>query len=122
VQGTVDSSTGAVTWGSPVTLDSSVAVVGLYNDLVVNNLNGKIDVCYYEGTNGDLKVATWDGSWNIHVIDSAGDTGLYCSTALESDGEVTISYYDKSRGSLRFAHSPTPPLPIFINYLPIVIK
>jgi len=121
--GTVDVS-GAVTWIQYQTLDSSFPVVGIYNDLIVNNLNGERYVCYYDKTWGNLKVAKWDGSpaWDVFIVDSEGDTGLYCSTALESDGEVTISYYDKSRGSLRFAHSPTPPLPIFINYLPIVIK
>jgi hypothetical protein len=122
VRGTVDSGTGAVTWGSPVTLDSSVAAVGQYNDLVVKNSTGEINVCYYDGTNGDLKVAKWDGSWSLLVIDSAGDTGLSCSTALESDGEVTVSYYDKSRGSLRFAHNPVETIDTYFNYIPFVIK
>ena len=122
VRGTVDSGTGAVTWGSPVTLDSSGDVAGLYNDLVVNNSTGERNVCYYDGTNGNLKVAKWDGSWNLLVIDSAGDTGLYCSTALESDGEVTVSYYDKSRGSLRFAHNPVEAPDSYFIYIPIAIK
>ena len=121
IRGTVGAF-GAVAWGTPVTLDSSVAMVGQYNDLVVNSLSGRLDVCYYEGTNGELKVAKWDGSWNLLVIDSAGDTGLYCSTALESDGEVTISYYDKSRGSLRFAHNPVETIYTHFNYIPFVIK
>jgi len=122
VRGTVDSGTGAVTWGSPVTLDSSVVAVGQYNDLVVKNSTGELNVCYYDGTNGDLKVAKWDGSWSLLVIDSVGDTGLYCSTALESDGEVTVSYYDQSRGSLRFAHNPVETTDSYFIYIPIVIK
>jgi hypothetical protein len=114
---------GAVDWDQPpITLDSSVAMVGQYNDLVVKNSTGEINVCYYDGTNGDLKVAKWNGSWNLHVIDSAGDTGLSCSTALESDGEVTVSYYDQSRGSLRFAHNPVDTPDSYFNYIPIVIK
>jgi len=132
VRGTVDPSTGAVTWGTPVTLtpDLSGIVAGQYNDLVVNSLNGKIDICYYDGTNGDLKVRTRDGSWKAPlVIDSKGDTGLYCSTALESvdplipnKREVTISYYDKSRGSLRFAHNPVESSDSYFIYIPIAIK
>ena len=127
IRGTVDPSTGAVTWGSPVTLDSSGDIAGLYNDLVVNNSTDELNVCYYyyketDGTNGNLKVAKWDGSWNLHVIDSAGDTGLYCSTALESDSEVTVSYYDKSRGSLRFALNPIEATDTYFNYIPFVIK
>jgi hypothetical protein len=123
VQGTiVDSSTGAVTWGTPENLDDSVAMVGQYNDLVVKNSTGELNVCYYDGTNGDLKVAKWDGSWNLLVIDSAGDTGLYCSTALVDGGDVTVSYYDKSRGSLRFAHNPVEPSDSYFIYIPIAIK
>ena len=73
-----------------------------------------------------MKVRQWTGGWipaivvDDGIIDD-GNTGLYCSAALESDGEVVISYYDKTRGSLRFAHNPKPYTPPPV-YFPMIIK
>ncbi len=46
------------------------------------------------------------------------------SNLEKDDGDVTISYYDASRGSLRFAHNPyVPSVPdLWEFFLPMMVK
>ena len=57
----------------------------------------------YEGA-GRIRYATDEsGTWVIEEIDSTPYTGEYCSIALSSDGEVSISYSDRSNDDLKYA-------------------
>ena len=39
--------------------------------------SGNPHISYYDATNNDLKYASWNGaSWNIQIVDSAGDVGI----------------------------------------------
>jgi hypothetical protein len=117
-RGEVDPLNGSISQKQISTLKSG-GDVGMYNDIVVNDIDTidssdvrKRSICYYDATNGDLEVAEWiDGSgWSTYIVDQVGDVGSYCSINLEKDdGDVTISYYDASRGALRFAHNPYEP-------------
>jgi len=106
------------------TLDAN-GDVGLYNSIGVYDPTGERHICYYDKTNGDLKLVS-DMSpytWGIPEIidngaDSIGDTGLFCSLALSNFGDVGISYYNKTQGSLWFAHLPY----VWRVFLPLVFK
>ncbi len=102
--------TGAPIEQEKLTIDS-VGDVGMYNSLAVFDANGNRTVCYYDETNGFLKVAERPGgtttNWENFVVDNNNrDTGLFCSAAVGTDGVVGISYYDRTRGALRYT-SPT---------------
>lgn len=105
----IDPSTGLPTQKEKIPIDTT-GDVGMYNSISVFDPNGTRYICYYDETNGFLKVAEWLGeqaapSWTTFVVDNNNrDTGLYCSTAFGSTGWVGISYYDKTRGTLRFAY------------------
>ncbi|MEJ5197517.1 MAG: hypothetical protein WHX53_01205 [Anaerolineae bacterium] len=60
----------------------------------------------YDSTRGALRYAMWDGaaaSWQIEVVDDAGDVGGYTSLALDGSGQPAISYHDYTNGALKFA-------------------
>jgi hypothetical protein len=81
-------------------------------------------ICYYDGTNGDLKYAYWDGvSWAYEIVDSDGDVGRFCSLDLNSAGEPAISYYDDSGRDLMYATSFTlPDVQVYEVFVPIVMN
>jgi len=62
-------------------------------------------IVYYDGGNGDLKRAWYNGNWNTQTIDSAGDVGLYPSIALDSQGSLHISYCDQDNSIIKYATS-----------------
>jgi len=67
--------------------------VGWDTDIVVNNA-GRPFISYYHRTQGDLKFAALqaDGTWQIHTVDSDGDTGRYSSIILDEAGRPVIAY------------------------------
>ena len=65
-------------------------------------------ISYYDGTNGDLKVAHCSNSLCIgattSTLDSVGSVGHSSSIALGADGLGLISYYDDTNKDLTVAH------------------
>ena len=65
-------------------------------------------VSYYDGTNGDLKVAHCDNtactSATTSTLDSDGDVGYDTSITIGADGLGMISYRDFTNDDLKVAH------------------
>ena len=96
--------------------------VGQYTSLAFDKLGGG-HVSYYDVTNGDLKYANYDkaaNTWTVDPlpVDSAGTVGLFTSLAINSAGQIGISYYDYTSADLKFATSSAFHDPI---YLPLII-
>jgi len=54
--------------------------------------------------NGDIKYITnASGAWVTETVDSQEDAGYYNSIAVDSAGNVNISYYDSTNGDLKYA-------------------
>ena len=65
---------------------------------------GQPAISYYDGTNGDLKLAQFNGTnWTITTVDSIGNVGLTTSLTFSSAGQPAICYYDATNGDLKFA-------------------
>jgi len=81
---------------------------------------GDLLVCYYDGTNDDLRLATCDVStsmngncdqttdWQTQTVVESGDVGRYCSIVAEPTGRLVISYYDATNGDLDVAIASPP--------------
>ena len=55
-------------------------------------------------SNGDLKLASRSASqWDMQVVDSQGDIGVYTSLELDSNDNPIITYYDATNGDLKIA-------------------
>ncbi len=122
---------GTGTWNiSVIDTGGATGDVGRFSDMVINQADNTIHVCYYDYTNGNLKYARYEGAdpWEIAVVDgdavidgdpvNEGDVGLFCSIALDNLGRPAISYYDNSHGDLKIAMSY--PLPAAVIFLPII--
>jgi hypothetical protein len=83
--------------------------VGQWTSIAHDPANGLTHIAYYAATDGtratgDLRYARRgaEGAWTTLTIDEAGDTGLYTSLALASDGAPIVSYFQRTgaNGSL----------------------
>jgi len=73
-------------------IDSSGIHRGEFNSLAVDNTNVS-HVAYYDQDYGDLRYAVQtNGIWNLGIVDSVEDRGMYCSVALDPQGQPHISY------------------------------
>jgi hypothetical protein len=78
-----------------------------YVTMALDN-NGVPGVAYYKATPADLYYARFNGTeWDVEAVDapSTGKVGLYPSLAYNpnpSSNLPAISYYDKTRSSLKF--------------------
>ena len=58
---------------------------------------GNPHITYFDQGNKDLALASReDGEWNISMVDSDGDTGLFPSLLIDEDGRYHISYLQRT--------------------------
>ena len=89
-------------WDAPVVVDKG-ANAGQYVSIDFNSRNNP-GIAYFDGTNGDLKLAQFNGSkWTIETVDSKGSVGLYPSFDYDNADEPVITYFNKTKGKLTFA-------------------
>lgn len=90
-------------WSKLQTIDNSLPFQGYYLSMAVDKW-GRPSVAYFDGTNGDLKYAHFDGvRWTTELIDVKNSVGLYPSIAFDRNELPVISYYRKTTGDLRVA-------------------
>jgi hypothetical protein len=59
---------------------------------------GRTYIAYYDASHGDLKIAIGAPmAWDVHVVDSTGDSGRYASMVLTSSGAPAIAYLRSER-------------------------
>ena len=79
------------------------ANAGQYVSLALNSKNNP-GIAYFDGTNGDLKFALFDGSkWSDETVDGKGSVGLYPSFTFDNANEPVVTYFNKTKGKLTFA-------------------
>ncbi len=94
--------------GESVRAVDGAADVGTYTSLVLDAAGNPV-IAYYDGSNGDLKVAHCNdancegGGERIVTVDRA-DVGTDTSLALDAAGNPVISYYDFFNEDLKVAH------------------
>ncbi len=97
-------STKALSWGTPMTIDSSSASGAntfQYTSLKLDP-NGYPHISYYDATHGSLSYYWVDSTGSHRVtLDGAVNVGQYCSLALGTNGDTVISYYDAANGNLK---------------------
>jgi hypothetical protein len=87
----------------------SVGTVGQYTSIAIDS-SDVVHISYYDATNKDLKYATNMQSsivsgvgGVIKFIDRDAQVGRYSSIAVDSSGDVHISYYGATNGDLKYA-------------------
>ena len=92
---------GAMGWGLWVVDSNS----GVGRDTSIEfDPNDVPHVSYYDAGNQDLKYAVWNessGIWQYEPVDTRGKVGK--DTSIDSSGNISISYYDDTSKSLKFA-------------------
>lgn len=83
---------------------------GEYAQIAV--IGGRARIAFYDRGTGDLKMARRgdDGTWAVSVLDGhdeeldvdTGDVGRFASMRLDANRNVTIAYYDATRGALKY--------------------
>lgn len=90
-------------WSKLQTIDTSLPFQGYYLSLSVDRW-GRPSVAYFDGLNGDLKYAHFNGvRWTTESIDTKNSVGLYPSLVFDRNELPVISYYRKTTGDLRIA-------------------
>jgi hypothetical protein len=96
-----------------VTVDAE-GIVGWTTSMALD-ANGHPVICYQDVTNEDLKFATCDlpasangncdqsGDWATLTVDAAGEVGHNPSMAVDTSGNLMVSYYDSTNEDLKFA-------------------
>ncbi len=78
--------------------------VGLFTSLVLNPVNNRPTISYYDFGNNSMRAARRGStSWDFWTLATAGSTGAYTSLALDAGDNAHIAYYDESGTALRYA-------------------
>ena len=88
----------------------SVGTVGQYTSIAIDS-NDVVHISYYDATNKDLKYAT---NMQSSIVSGVGGVIKFVdrdtkvgnegtSIAVDSNGDVHISYYDGTNGDLKYA-------------------
>lgn len=67
------------------------------------DLNNNPAISYFDDDKDKLKLALWNGGWQITTLDFSNVTGFFTSIAFNNVGQVFIAYYDYSTSSLKYA-------------------
>ena len=88
-------------WSATKTIDTTGFDVGAHLSLALNPM-GQPSIAYYDGTEGDLEYARFDGTtWKRSTIDSKNIAGQFPSLGFDFDGDPIVAYYRKTSGDLR---------------------
>ena len=67
---------------------------------------------YHDGSTRTLNLAhRAEDGWSIETVDEEGETGLFSELALDADGGLHVSYYERTgetTGMVRHAYRPSP--------------
>jgi uncharacterized delta-60 repeat protein len=89
-------------WDKPLLLDKTPKA-GQFLSIDVNS-KFKPGIAYYDGTNGDLKLAQLVGTkWQFEVVDHKGNVGLSPSFDYDDQDEPAVTYYNQGQHRLSFA-------------------
>jgi uncharacterized delta-60 repeat protein len=89
-------------WDTPVVLDKNPKA-GQYISIDVTH-KGNPGIAYYDGTNGDLKLAQFTGkSWKFEIVESKGNVGVSPSLDYDDADEPVLTYYKPTTHRLNFA-------------------
>jgi uncharacterized delta-60 repeat protein len=89
-------------WDNTITLDKNPKA-GQFLSLDVNSKH-EPGIAYYDGTNGDLKLAQRiNGKWKFENVDSKANAGQAPSLDYDDKDEPVISYYHVTNHRLNFA-------------------
>ena len=77
--------------------------VGTYCSLDHHPSDGTAYVAYYDADNGNLKLATRAGNWQIEYLDSGENVGKWTSLRADHLGNIHVAYYDEARQNLKYA-------------------
>ena len=94
--------TGGCTSWSLQTVDTA-GNVGRHAQLAFNSLDQPY-IAYYDASNTNLKVATYEGGrWVLTVVDATGDVGQWVDLTIDGDDVAHMSYYDATNLSIKIA-------------------
>ena len=89
---------------SKQTVDSD-NLMGMYSSITLDSSDNPV-ISYYDYDNRALKIAYYDGSWNIKLIDRDEElysgVGEYTSIKIDSSNYIHISYYDSTNKNLKY--------------------
>lgn len=91
-------------WHDPVLIDTLDPYgIGRYPTIAVTS-DSTVYVAYYDEPNGDLKVATRDGTWSTEIVDGEmDDAGEYSRVVLDSGDVPHVLYWAGSGRGLAIA-------------------